>query len=357
MSSFGISQEAIQAFSLLDRSNVPDTHLPTSLPLAFSSPLQHINVLSTLHLLTHVLSDPAHIPYFATTGTTPVDSATRGILSLYLSSSESWDKDNYLSAKAWREGVLDESTLCTFFGFEVMQEEEHESMKGVKVGKRWDQGTKLVGHVVDVLRDAGQRIRGNCLGAVVGDALEQSRKETSSVEDFSACFMDRAIEFLPCLKDPYPSPLGIHTWPAALVRLLQDLSTLRPTTSTLGVDLPDPEELANLSPLPLPISTLLHHDLLPLDDIDDNVAKAIRESLAQTRASASYSPSAPIPIPMSLYLDLMTRSVQVCQEIHNQSASSNAAAAANGQLSTKQVALVCQSIEDGEQHLMVVPHF
>ena len=192
MASVTISKEAIQTFlANVDPPSSPETHLPAVLPLTFATPLHYLNTLSTLHLIAHLLSDPTHVSYFATTQISPIDTATRGVLSLYLSSTEDWGKDNHLSAESWRSGSITESLVSPMFGVEVMTEEDHESMPGIRVGKRWDEGTRVVQAVVDGLRDAGERIEGRCLGDVVRGALETSRRETGPVEDFATSFLDR----------------------------------------------------------------------------------------------------------------------------------------------------------------------
>ena len=171
---------ALEAFLPRLRSSIPSTslsYLPTTLPLAFPSPLHLINTLTTIHIVHALLSHPSHISYFATTSTTPDDTAVRGVLGLYISSSEGWAKDNLLGATAWRT-VMSEEKMTEYFGIETTREKEHDTMKGIKVGGRWDEGAKVVEGLVGLFRDLGEKLGGaKCLGEVVQDVLGRAKQQ------------------------------------------------------------------------------------------------------------------------------------------------------------------------------------
>lgn len=174
MSSARVDTSAVQAFidhlprSVLD--DAPQTHLPTQLPLAFPSPLHIINVITMLHLVRHVISQPRHAACLAELRSAADDLAVRGVLGLYLASDETWSTANLLSCPAWRASELNEAKVAEFFGIQVMREREHESMPGVRVGERWTPGVRLVADLVDMFQRIGTGLQGQCC---IGERVKQ----------------------------------------------------------------------------------------------------------------------------------------------------------------------------------------
>ena len=192
MASVTISEAAIHDFLAEIQDTPPETtHLPTKLPLSFPTPLHRHNTICAVHFISTLLSQPKHVAYFAATVTSSTDTAVRGVLGLYLSSSEVWNKDNYLSAESWRAGAITEGLIGSYFGIEIMREETHETLPGIKVGTRWKEGASLVEDMIDLLRGVGERIEGQCLGEVVQRTLEESQTEAGSQESFARLFCDR----------------------------------------------------------------------------------------------------------------------------------------------------------------------
>lgn len=161
------------------------THLPTILPLAFPTPLHTLNILVSIHIIHAILSHPTHAAYFAETGSDPKDTAVMGVMGLYLSSSEDWSSQNLLSAAAWKEGKMNDSLVSEMFRIETTREAEHETLKGIRVGGRWDPGAKLVEDLVGFFKGSpGVMGRIKCVGEWVQMVIEDSWKEGEDVRGF-----------------------------------------------------------------------------------------------------------------------------------------------------------------------------
>lgn len=182
-----ISATAITAFlkalpkSTLD--SAPPTHLPSALPLAWPSELHQLNLLSTLHLANAAFSQPDHRAYFAEEGSTPGDMALRGVLGMYLASNSDWGTSNLLSAKCWASGEMTQNKVAEFFGIEVFKEREHESMRGVRVGERYQPAIAVADQLVDLLQSLGKTITSNCLGEEVLGLLGAAKTEAEGQPD------------------------------------------------------------------------------------------------------------------------------------------------------------------------------
>jgi hypothetical protein len=61
---------------------------------------------------------------------------------------------------------------------------------------------------------------------------------------------------------------------------LQDLASRRSESSDLGIALPPPDELADVSPLPLSIPVLLQTRIITLDSFQESDRKAIESALS-----------------------------------------------------------------------------
>mgnify|MGYP007001959431 CR=1 FL=1 len=151
--------------------SVPDpstasTDLPSNLPLAFPTPLHRSNTLASLHLVHAWLAQPRWTSYWAATSpSTPADTALAGVMGLYLSSGEGWGPDNLLSAEAWRSDRLSTELLAEYFRIETTREEEHPTIKAIRVGGRYEPGAELVEElrrwIASVAEKLGDR---KCLG-------------------------------------------------------------------------------------------------------------------------------------------------------------------------------------------------
>jgi hypothetical protein len=179
-----INTEQLPGFLAEIKAAVPlasSSHLPTSLPLAFPTPLHTLNTLTTQHLVYAVLSHPQHAAYFRQSGANVRDTTTRGVFGLYLSSGEEWNRENLLSSAAWGSGAINEDKIREYFGIETTQEREHETMKGIKVGGRWEEGAQVATALTDLFHDLGQKLgAAKCVGEVVKDVLERNSEEDDS---------------------------------------------------------------------------------------------------------------------------------------------------------------------------------
>lgn len=164
--------------------DAPITYLPIILPLALPTPQHTLNFFTTLHLVYDALSSPAHAAYFHETNSTARDTAIRGVVSLYLASEESWTSANLLSGDAWKKGKLDERTIAEHFEITVVRETEHETMKAIRVGSRWDKGVCAAQALVTLFAGVGERLSGRCVGedvqALVKHCWEASGQDTAA---------------------------------------------------------------------------------------------------------------------------------------------------------------------------------
>lgn len=186
-----LSATAIQAFlaSLPEVAlkAAPSTHLPTTLPLSFPSDLHCVNLLTVLHLLHTLFSQPQHRRYFAEADTTPSDTALRGALGMFLASETGWDNDNLLSAKAWREDLLNEAKVADLFDIEILKERQHETLP-IKVGERSAPAVAVVADVVTLFHDLGYSIDASCIGEEVLALLTVEKEHTAQDVDQALAF-------------------------------------------------------------------------------------------------------------------------------------------------------------------------
>jgi hypothetical protein len=68
--------------------------------------------------------------------------------------------------------------------------------------------------------------------------------------------------------------------PAAPLHLLQDLAYRQSESSDLGISLPPPDELADVSPLPLSLSFLLQSGIVSLDALPNADQQALKAVIA-----------------------------------------------------------------------------
>ena len=217
-----INTSALNAFRAALRPGTSSTHLPVALPLSFPSQTHQVNTLAVLHVVAAFMDRPEHSAYFAETESTPRDAAIRGVIGLYLSSAETWTPDNLLGTAGWGSGSLDMMKISDYFGITTVKEREHETMPGIRVGGRWDQGASLVEDLEKLFKDLAERLGDQtCLGAVVEGSLEVAWQEGEA--QFARRFCQQvsvhvaftsevvssriqAADFLPSLEDPYPAP-------------------------------------------------------------------------------------------------------------------------------------------------------
>jgi len=180
MTSEPISSEAVTGLlkrlpkTILD--DAPPTYLPTILPLALPTPEHTLNFFTTLHLIHHALAQPIHAAYFHETRASPRDTAIRGIVSLFLASEESWTSANLLSAAAWKKGKLDERAIAEHFEIQVIREREHETMKAIRVGERWDKAVGVAQALVGLFAQLGEGLSGKSVGEAVLALVEESQE-------------------------------------------------------------------------------------------------------------------------------------------------------------------------------------
>jgi hypothetical protein len=199
MSDVRVSTSAIDRFlaKLDDERTIlesaPRTHLPTSLPLSFPTPLHTLNILTLLHVLHHTLSHLNHGPYFAQTSSTPLDIVLRGLIGLYLASDEGWGPDNYLSNAFLGGKGMSEEKVVEFFGVEVMREREHESMRGIRVGARWKEGVDIASDLIrvfGVLGSIGSKCIGEAMFSLFGRCKDESGDGEQYPEQFARLFCE-----------------------------------------------------------------------------------------------------------------------------------------------------------------------
>jgi hypothetical protein len=154
------------------------TDLPVSLPLAWPSPLHQLNFITVLYVSYTILSQEAHAEVIAEAGgadnETASDIALRGCMGAYLASSESWDDAaNYLSARAWRAGVLNNARVVDLFGISEYRERQHETLP-IQVGERYAPAVQLVEELVGMFQTLGDKISSKCLAEDVVQSLKNS---------------------------------------------------------------------------------------------------------------------------------------------------------------------------------------
>jgi hypothetical protein len=171
------------------------TYLPTILPLALPSPEHTLNFFTTLHLIHHTLAQPIHAAYFHETNTTPRDAALRGSVSLFLASEEKWTSANLLSAAAWKKDKLDERAVSEHFEIQVIREKEHETMKAIRVGERWDKAVDVAAALVELFRGLGERLESKSVGEAVKGLVEESQEVANGdVAIFARVFTEQVSQ-------------------------------------------------------------------------------------------------------------------------------------------------------------------
>jgi len=178
--------------------DAPQTYLPTILPLALPSPEHTLNFFTTLHLIHHTLAQPIHAAYFHETNSTPRDAALRGSVSLFLASEEKWTSANLLSAAAWKKDKLDERAVSEHFEIQVIREKEHETMKAIRVGERWDKAVGVAAALVGLFRELGKGLEGKSIGEAVKALVEESQEVANGdVAIFARLFTEQVSRYHP----------------------------------------------------------------------------------------------------------------------------------------------------------------
>jgi len=113
-------------------------------------------------------------------------------MGLYLASDETWGSSNLLSAKYFKKGLTEEKVI-DFFGLEVMREKEHETMKGIRVGERWEEGSKVSGMLIGLFEGLG-RLDRRCVGEEIRNIVEMSRIEDGGLDDPAEMFTKKFCE-------------------------------------------------------------------------------------------------------------------------------------------------------------------
>jgi hypothetical protein len=179
--------------------DAPQTYLPTILPLDLPTPLLTLNFFTTLHLIHHALASPIHAAYFFESKTTLRDTAIRGSVSLFLASEEGWTAANLLSRAAWNASKLDERAITEHFEIQLVREREHETMKAIRVGERWDKAVAVAQALVDLFAGLGEKLGGKCVGEAVVALVEESQEVANGdVAIFARAFTEQvsqAIEY------------------------------------------------------------------------------------------------------------------------------------------------------------------
>ena len=114
-----------------------------------------------------------------------------GVLGLYLSSDEDWGMQNLLSTAAWKFGKVDEALISEVFRIETTREREHETMKAIRVGGRWEPGARVVEDLALFFKgSAGILGKLSCVGEWVRTVVEDSWKDGEEIEIFAKNFCD-----------------------------------------------------------------------------------------------------------------------------------------------------------------------
>lgn len=195
----------------------PATHFPVQLPLSFPSALHHLNFLTILHLVNATYAHPRHSTYLASAGITAYDASLRGVMGAFLASDESWSADNLLGAAAWAQGRMTEEKVADIFAIAVMREREHETMKGIQVGGRWQPGVDMAGDLVGFFKRLGQAVsaaQGRCVGDAVLRALKEAGEAVQGMKgekghEYARVFCDKVCTVCESTMAP-PSAIQAH---------------------------------------------------------------------------------------------------------------------------------------------------
>ncbi|KAK4687357.1 hypothetical protein P7C73_g2750, partial [Tremellales sp. Uapishka_1] len=287
---------------------LPPTFLPVQLPLAFPSTIHHLNLLGTLHLLYAILSSPAHIPYFAESNprTSPKDMAIRGSMGLYLASEPDWDTRNLLSKASWK--TISTEQIIEFLGVEVMREKEHETMKGIRVGERWVEGSMVADDVRDTLRAVAAGMTGTCLGEEL-------------LQLWETCSGDLG-EFCSSLSTSIPIPsLASSSETLSLIplRLLYDLSKSPHLRLGISPSSPLPE-----TSIPLSLPVLLYLGIIslpagvaPATKIEtENELDLIALALSSPESGSSSTKTRILRVDKAVYATMEEEAARACADIH-----------------------------------------
>ena len=111
--------------------------------------------------------------------------------------------------------------------------------------------------------------------------------------------------------------------PSAPLHLLQDLAYRQSESKDLGISLPPPDELSDVSPLPLSVTVLLQTGIISLDQLPEIDSKTVKSALPTDLDFASLSlgssppaePAAAISVSQKSLDDLARLSLSASSEI------------------------------------------
>ncbi|CAD6569635.1 MAG: hypothetical protein TREMPRED_005358 [Tremellales sp. Tagirdzhanova-0007] len=307
--------------------SVPKTHLPLNFPLVFPTPLHSLNFVTILHLTHSVFVQSAHTSYFAAFASDPLDTAILGIMGLFISSTTDWGPDNLLGTAALKTGIMTEEKTVEMFGLEVMRETQHETMRGIRVGQRWEEGVKLVAALSEMFKELGENTNGRCVGEDLREMTQRLRQ--GNTNEFARAFTEEVRST--ALEQAYVAQMphlltSTAVLPPGPLRLLQDLAFRNAGAPAPDFGLPEPSELANVCPLPLPIPLLLYLGVIELSATSfrlSDLRKAVEalrgrdmDVFSDTpRLDTMSSTSQVVTVPQSVYDELEGRSMEACSEI------------------------------------------
>ena len=117
-------------------------------------------------------------------------------MSLFLASEEKWTSANLLSAAAWKKDKLDERAVSEHFEIQVIREREHETMKAIRVGERWDKAVDVAAALVGLVRGLGERLESKSVGEAVKVLVEESREVANGdVAIFARVFTEQVSPY------------------------------------------------------------------------------------------------------------------------------------------------------------------
>jgi len=195
----------MRAFLLsLDRTDylaLSQDHGATALPLAFDTALQELNLLAVLALLNFGSSfrQELHVHH----GRGVYETILQLVLACHISSTET---DELLSAKAMST-VSDTRLAELMGGLPLMEEKEHETLPGVRVGTKGGRLAELVGMVQAVMNTTGRVLvqKGyRDLGSLVAELLTQAAEaHASDDEKVVAEVVEGLVRTIPAFQDMY----------------------------------------------------------------------------------------------------------------------------------------------------------
>lgn len=200
-----VTDESMRAFlSSLNRDDylkLSEDHGASGLPLAFETPLQELNLLSVLALLNFGSSFRQPLHAFHQRGV--YDTIRFFVLSCHISSTNS---EEILSAKTMST-ISDTRVAELLGGLPLMEEKEHETLPGIRVGTKGGRLAELVMMIQAVMNTTGRILNQKGyrdLGSLVVELFEQAREvHLNDDKAFAAFVVEGLVRAIPAFQDMY----------------------------------------------------------------------------------------------------------------------------------------------------------